>query len=1400
MDAKKLIEVNGSRGGVYLFTNSGDANLGHKQSFTDVDKARDYVTKQIGINNINPNQTNLADVLKAFDKNPRYRLQYDTSSENGQSEIFQLVATLLVNGDLHVYLQPPKEPVIQYVEATQKPAIPKKELQKGGQANETTNKGTKVTNAQGTNASGQNDQKNSDKELLGDPVAMSSGEEILELLDFELDGPMPIRWVRSYRSSQCHEDIGLGHGWRSNFHLQLMEVYEEIEQKDPYNQINPKLESLLFIDEEGRRLPFLPVEKGQTSYQLSEGLALHHEADGSHRLIKNDNSHWVFVRSPNIQNTWVLDRVSDTHGNQLRFFYSRNGRLTRIDTTPSRGIELYHDNSGHLTHIKAVQRTDKGVVHHPETLAEYHYDAHNDLVSATDSRQQTERYQYAGHLFTQRTRASGYNHYFEWQGDGPTARCIRNWGDDGNYDYHFEYHDDERLAISTDGRGQVWKFWHDEAGRLITKESPSGHRWQYQFDEHGKKVAEITPNEAITRFAYNDLGQLTAITQPDGATTRYQYNGIGQRIVTIDAEGNTWRKEYTVAGHLKQEIYPNGATAQFRYNDRCQLVERIHPDQRTTQYLWNEDGQLLAQQTGDQQTRFSYDELGRLNGVLDARGLVIQYTRDSKGQLTQVRQFEQSQPDNALEPTKERTQSYVYDDAGRLTHYTDSKGHTHEYQYQGLSQPVKQIRADGSWLSFDYDKERNLTGITRSDGNQYQIEYNGEELPVKLTGFDGRQQTLKYDGEGRLLESDDSGERGIRIKRDAQGRVTEHAGRHHATKQTQSNHFQYDKLGRVTYATNADRKLRFQYSSLGQVTEHWQDQWNIQHQYDLAGRRTQTTFPDGQTVQYRYDSNGRLHQIGLNDQPLLLRKFDALGHEVQRECSNGVLLTQQIDAFGRLTGQAFSYSSEAAPNAEDALTEETTHRRDYQYENDQIAQVSDTLLGNKDYQYDQLEQLTQVVTNSEKDGKTTEEFDWDSFGNPIGPSDQIQNDRLIQHGQQRYRYDACGNQVQVTSDNPDQHQSREFDAFNQLARLKHQGKVHQYQYDALGRRASKLTEQGKIDYLWDGDQLIGEHHNGNFRWYLYEPGTFLPIALIEQGRVYHYHLDHLGTPITLTDNQGQIAWQADYSAFGIANIAVEQINNPIRFQGQYFDQESGLHYNRFRYYDPAIGRFIHQDPIGLAGGINHYQYVPNPVSWVDPFGLSCKELPLETLNEENLLGKGAFKEAYSINDEQVFLVPRKDVIHGSPHTFEDLKQEAFLLEYISSFGIPTLKIFGTGIVTLPGGEKVKGLIAEKKLFNGKDILAIRKGKKADVSMEQVSQAISQDTLDELNKMDSIIKREDLVIKDLQILYGEDGKPVVADPLDAYAGKYAEEKDVKITIKRLRTNREMVEDIINNSST
>ena len=191
-----------------------------------------------------------------------------------------------------------------------------------------------------------------------------------------------------------------------------------------------------------------------------------------------------------------------------------------------------------------------------------------------------------------------------------------------------------------------------------------------------------------------------------------------------------------------------------------------------------------------------------------------------------------------------------------------------------------------------------------------------------------------------------------------------------------------------------------------------------------------------------------------------------------------------------------------------------------------------------------------------------------------------------------------------------------------------------YAYDALGRRVRKTDAFGSTAYLWDGDLMIHSARGERQALFLYEPHSFVPLATVQDDRTYWYQCDQIGAPLELTDELGQIVWAADYKVWGEARlrtvartgtdggpatrsaVALSRVDSrtppppaapieqPFRFQGQQFDEETGLHYNRFRYYDPGVGRFVSQDPIGLAGGINLFQYAPNPIGWIDPFGLA----------------------------------------------------------------------------------------------------------------------------------------------------------------------------------------------------
>nr|WP_268810395.1 RHS repeat-associated core domain-containing protein [Variovorax sp. Root318D1] len=240
-----------------------------------------------------------------------------------------------------------------------------------------------------------------------------------------------------------------------------------------------------------------------------------------------------------------------------------------------------------------------------------------------------------------------------------------------------------------------------------------------------------------------------------------------------------------------------------------------------------------------------------------------------------------------------------------------------------------------------------------------------------------------------------------------------------------------------------------------------------------------------------------------------------------------------------------------------------------------------------------------------------------------------------------------------------------WDGFNRMtAATDHDGITTTFSYDPLGRRIAKRSGDATTLFGWDGDVLAFESTQSTAAlneqqgqgWsvhYIHERDSFVPLVQIRQpramalsettdvkalmefnGGVYDieqdplwngeqrsvprafdrkemafYQCDHLGTPQELTDHEGSIAWSAQYKAWGEAREAISEagrragFRNPIRFQGQYFDEETGLHYNRHRYFDPHAGRFASSDPIKLAGGFNLYEYAPNPVQWLDSLGL-----------------------------------------------------------------------------------------------------------------------------------------------------------------------------------------------------
>ncbi|OZO02254.1 type IV secretion protein Rhs, partial [Pseudomonas sp. IB20] len=459
--------------------------------------------------------------------------------------------------------------------------------------------------------------------------------------------------------------------------------------------------------------------------------------------------------------------------------------------------------------------------------------------------------------------------------------------------------------------------------------------------------------------------------------------------------------------------------------------------------------------------------------------------------------------------------------------------------------------------------------------------------------------------------------------------------------------------------------------------------------------------PDNNRLTFNHDKGGHLATVELNGALLTSHLFKT-GREHQRQ--QGQLLSHyHYDEQNRLHAHAVTQENH------------DLYRRHYDYDKTgNLTRLLDTRKGEHHYHYDPLARLTRADHSQD----VQERFGHDPAGNLLmqdrpGP-DIVAGNRLVIQGDHHYDYDAFGNLIRQRRGKGHQLVTEyRYDCQHRLIGITQpNGKTASYRYDPFGRRISKTVDDITTEFFWQGDKLIAEHHADRHRSYIYEPESFRPLALLEgfgpkDTQPFHYQLDHLGTPQELTAPDGEIVWSAHYRAYGeIARLDINKIDNPLRFQGQYFDQESGLHYNRHRYYNPDIGRYLTPDPVKLAGGINAYQYAPNPTGWVDPLGLSCKVGGCPGSNVDPLQSSKA--PVLDSHEKSGGHLIRKHIDQTDAQLTARLESEP---------NIPAASTFRTL-------EEAEALVSKSLATHNQDILEFLKGKKDKLIIrENSSQAV-----------------------------------------------------------------------------
>ncbi|WP_435037383.1 RHS repeat-associated core domain-containing protein [Pseudomonas neuropathica] len=1115
-----------------------------------------------------------------------------------------------------------------------------------------------------------NDEKNEVCPATCKRINFAMGTETFDHSDFSLPGAFPIDWTRTYCSDLGAYDSGiLGARWITSFTTRIDEQDEGLVFHDADGRSHtyplPKIGqfhydaieniTLLHVSE-GRLLLCRGFERKETysrhgrSYMLvsvelrnGAGIMLHHE----HR--HGD----VPVLSDLI--TYQEHDITKVH-RHIGTMVDGYGRL----------IGLWEICDG------VPQRQ----------LCAYEFDGQGDLVQAQDENGAAWSYQYEYHLIIRYTDRSGRGMNLQWQGTGADAKAVREWADDGSFDTRLEWDENIRLTYVTDAHGnETWHYYdclgytyrirhadglsqwlfRDEAKNVVRHIHPDGTTDRYSYDERSNRLEHIRADNSVVHFAYDDqdqlikimdaegglwlrayddVGNLTETVDPLGNKTEYAYDKKGLPIAIKDANGNEKTLEYNDAGQLLKYVDCSGKTTAWEYDGRglmiCatdaagqsteyeyksgQVALIKHPDKTQERFEHDAEGRLLAHVDGlDRCTTWSYTAAGFIAERVDAAEQTLRYRWDRLGRL------------QALENQNERSAQFLYDPVGRLLTETGFDGRLTRYQYDIATGRLSKIATGERVVTLAYDEMGRVTERLATLGDQSQTEhyaYDGRGKMILASNADSRVQWF-YDPAGNMVrehqhylglekplvavwqhEYDVLNQRVATIRPDGH-RVSWLAyGSGHLLALRFNEHellgYERDDMHREVARHQGNRLIQ---------TQKWDPAGRLQEQ--VLGRSD-----DNSVVlkrEYAYDSAGQLSEINDTRRGQLSYRYDPVN--------------RLLSAVSRLGVETFDF--DPAGNLLDEKTAES--RRPLELTPARSKRVDNLLREYAGTHYEYDERGNQI--KRWRDGAFSQ-MRWDLF------------DRLVHFEDARlsveYAYDALGR------------------------RLLKNSSVHYKQRPAAGSlwnsaehaRLQREHGCGFTLYGWDGDNLAWEsraaqQHGeaGRTIHYVFEPGTFIPVAQamsnhsinlmglpsygddysVEEDPLWNhsavspsidvlawYQCDHLGTPQELTDQHGELVWRAQYRAWGEireqwSEWARQQgIANPIRFQGQYHDHETGLHYNRHRYYDPGVGRFISQDPISYAGGLNLYFYGDNPVLLIDPLGLAGHKIGANTAGQDVL--------------------------------------------------------------------------------------------------------------------------------------------------------------------------------------
>ena len=1046
----------------------------------------------------------------------------------------------------------------------------------------------------------------------GDPVDVATGRVYtLPQTDLVLTGPLWLAVQRSYSSAAAEHDVGLGHGWSHTLAW----------------SIEARRRSLVLHTPHGvpvtRALP-----RADGVVDVPGGGFLRREDDGF--VMSLDARLYVFGAQAGDPSRLLLTSVQDRVGRVITLEYDEAGRLIRGRDSLGREIRFPRRPDGRIETMALV--TSKGRV---ASYRRYEYDAAGDLIETADALGRRTLYSYDGdHRLVRQVLPSGAEAHYRYDEAG---RCVETWcARPGDTSLAGDVA--PVLADGSPAKGVLHCRFEREEGSVTVIDSRQTRRFdlapdggiagaagvwveQVAVDAAGEVTRYSDPNGETTAFETDDLGRTTAIVEPTGARTQYAYTAEGNLKEELDALGAAASYEWDGRGLLLGVRDAVGALVQYAYDARGLRVSADMPNGGRTRFEHDDEGNLVRVSEPDGATRhIQYDDEGRAVLVRDAEGQVTRYSYDAMGAVRRV-----DLPSGS-------TASFDYDPDGRLARYVDPTGAAFSFVWGGTDVLTEVHKPTGERLALRYDREQNLIEVHNERGEVHRLERDAAGRVVGELGFDGRGRRYQLDAAGRMRRLVDGCGEATDFERDAVGRILRRAysdGGFDA--------FDHDPMGRLTRAETEATLVTYGHDARGNVVREEQEVAGerivVESSFDATGALVGRTWSAGPSVQIERDAARRPVRYVLGDGGVVARTFDGLGREVLRRLPEGGQVLSRWQGLAGLAERRVLAPGQG-PRDQDqpawtgALPPNTVYAEGFA-RNEMGALVEHVVAGGARTSTT-VDPLGRVTERRAEDGRV-ERYSYHGGGRlheaqSDAPAREYgQGGALLGWGDVSFSYDGEARRTEERDDRSGQVTRHHWDGRGLLvASDLPDGTRVEHVYDAHARRLLKRVihpsgSRRVTRFAWSGEVLVHERTvetaaDGarvvSERAYVHEEDDGPVLAHVDlcvngarTQRWTHYVLGEGDLPALLLSASGQVLTRLETTVWGRVERG-DRGATPLRFSGQYEDQETGLYYNRYRFYDPRVGLFASADPIGLGGGWNSFEYVQStPGLVVDPEGL-----------------------------------------------------------------------------------------------------------------------------------------------------------------------------------------------------